>query len=125
MPSISGRVHSLASYTLLYARTLVSEVRSLPHRIRLLSRKNYYPIDLGPLYETDQGGETLPCKATIARTQYIEFLLARYPWVTDAEVLLALDGWDRGTECFLRTQDTSSMDASAARDQYPLALSHQ
>jgi hypothetical protein len=125
MPSISNYVRSLASSTAWYARTLGSEVRSFPHRIRMLRRKTNHPIDLGPLYEESPSGELLPCKATVARTQYVEFLLARYPWASDADILLALDGWDRGTECFLRTRDNGNMDASAAKDQYPLALSHQ
>src|ERR1700722_5755603 len=90
---------SLASYALWYVRTLLSEVRSLPHRIRMLSRKTTqnFPMDLGPLFEKTPSGEMVPCKATIARTQYIEFLLARYPWASDGDVLLALDGWDKGT----------------------------
>jgi len=125
MPSISIYVRSLASHVAWYVRSLVSEVRSVPHRIHMLPRKKTDPIDLGPLYEESPSGQLLPCKATIARTQYVEFLLARYPWATGADILLALDGWNKGTECFLRTQDTSNMDASAARDQYPLALSHQ
>jgi hypothetical protein len=125
MPSISNYVHSLASYTAWYARTLLSEVRTVPHRIRMLPRKKNDPIDLGPLYEESPSGELVPCKATIARTQYVEFLLARYPWASDADILLALDGWDKGTELVRHTLDTSKMDASAAKDQYPLALSHQ
>jgi hypothetical protein len=125
MPSISNYVRSLASYSSWYVRTLVSEVRSVRHRIRMLPRKTSDPIDLGPLYEESPSGELLPCKATVARTQYVKFLLARYPWVSEADILLALDGWNKGTEGFLRTQDTSNMDASAAKDQYPLALSHQ
>ena len=125
MPSISNYVRSLASYSLWYVRTFVSEVRSVPHRIRMLPRKTSDPIDLGPLYEELPSGELLPCKATIARTQYVEFLLARYPWASEADILLALDGWNKGTECFLRTRGTGNMDGSAARDQYPLALSHQ
>ena len=127
MPSIVDHVHSLASYTAWYARTLVSEARSLPHRIRLISqRKNRQPVplDLGPLYEEDPSGEIVPCKATIARTQYIEFLLARYPWVSDADILLALDGWDKGTEYLVRNRDTSKKDEETARGQYHLALSH-
>ena len=114
MPSISNYVRSLVSGTAWYVRTLGSEIRSLPHRIRMLHRKTNDPIDLGPLYEESPSGELLPCKATIARTQYVEFLLARYPWASGADILLALDGWDKGTECFLRTRDTGSMDVSAA-----------
>ena len=110
MHALIVRAQSLASYSAWYVRTLVSEVRSLPHRIRILSQKKNDPIDLGPMYEELPSGETLPCKATIARTQYVEFLLARYPWASEADILLALDGWDKGTECFLRTRDTDNMD---------------
>ena len=85
-------------------------------------QKKNDPLDLGPLYEEGPSGEMQPCKATIARTQYVEFLLARYPWASDADILLALDGWDKGTECFLSTRDSDNMDVSKARDQYRLAL---
>jgi hypothetical protein len=122
MPSISNYVHSLASNSLWYVRTLLLEVCNTPRRIRMLRRKKRDPLDLGPLYEECPSGELVPCKATIARTQYVEFLLARYPWASDVDVLLALDGWDKGTELVRHTLDTSKMDASVARDQYPLAL---
>ena len=125
MPALIERARSLGSYSAWYVRTLVSEARNLPHRIRILSRRTNrqnYPVDVGPLFEKDPSGEIVPCKATIARTQYIEFLLARYPWATSADVLLALDGWDKGTEYLNRTSDTSKLDEGRARDQYLLAL---
>ena len=129
MPSVAIHTRSLASYSVWYVRTLLSEVRSLHHRIRVLSQKTNcqkFPVDFGPMFEKDQSGQTVPCKATIARTQYIEFLLARYPWASGADVLLALDGWDKGTQYVLHTSDTSNMDElEARRDQYPLALSEQ
>jgi hypothetical protein len=85
-----------------------------------------FPVDLGPLFEKSPTGETLPCKATIARTQYIEFLLARYPWASGADILLALDGWDKGTEYIRRNADSGKMDAEeSSRNQYPLALIEQ
>jgi len=108
-----------------YARTLVSEVRSLSHRIQILSRKKSLrpaPIDLGPIYEVSPSGETVLCKATIARTQYIEFLLARFPWATDADILLALDGWDKGTKCVLHNEGIARMDEGTTSDQYHLTL---
>ena len=95
MPSISNYVRSLVSGASWYVRTLVSEVRRVPRRIRMLPRRTNDPLDLGPLYEELPSGELVPCKATIARTQYVEFLLARYPWASDADILLALDGWDK------------------------------
>ncbi len=87
MPSISKYMRSLASDSSWYVRTLVSEVRNVPRRIRMLPRRTHDPIDLGPLYEQSPSGDLLPCKATIARTQYVEFLLARYPWVSEADIL--------------------------------------
>lgn len=94
-----------------YGRTLVSEVRSFAHRIRILSRRRRHrdPIDLGPMFEESPTGELVPCKATLARTQYIEFLLARFPWASDADVLLALDGWDKATRCTPDNSDIASM----------------
>jgi hypothetical protein len=125
MPLVFDRVRFLASCIAWYAHMLLSESRSLPHRIRMLSRRTYrqnLPLDLGPMFETLPSGETVPCKATIARTQYVEFLLARYPWASGADILLALDGWDKGTESSRRTEGTSSMDKVATREQYDLAL---
>jgi hypothetical protein len=120
---------SLVSYCVWYIRTLASEVRSLPHRIQMLSRRTNrqnFPVDLGPLFEKSPTGEIVPCKATIARTQYVEFLLARFPWASGGDVLLALDGWEKGTELVRRTADTSNMDAEESRrNQYPLALVEQ
>ena len=59
-------------------------------------------------------------------TQYIEFLLARYPWVSAADALLALDGWDKGTEYIRGNADTGNMNAEESkRNQYPLALIEQ
>jgi hypothetical protein len=105
---------------------LLLEARSFVQRMRILSekRKTQAPIDLGPLFEESPSGELVPCKATFARTQYIEFLLARYSWVTDADLLLALDGWDKATKC---TPDISGSGSASMREhesssQYPLAL---
>jgi hypothetical protein len=83
-------------------------------------------VDLGPLFEKSPTGEIVPCKATIARTQYIEFLLARFPWASGGDVLMALDGWDKGSESVNRNVGTSHMDAEESRrNQYPLALIEQ
>lgn len=126
MPLSVMNVLSRVSYMKSYVRTYVSELRSLPHRIRLLSQKTSagrLPLDLGPMYEETPNGEFVPCKATHARMQYIEFVLARYPWATAADLLLALDGWDKGTESQSHTSDTSNMgEGMASVDQYPLAL---
>lgn len=124
MRGVADHARSLASSMSWYVHTLLSEVRSLPHRIQMLSRKTNRQsvlIDLGPAFEENPNGEISECKATIARTQYVEFLLSRFPWASDADILLALDGWDRGTEYLLRT-NTSNMGDSASREQYPLTL---
>jgi hypothetical protein len=129
MHALIARARSLSSYSLWYVRTLVSEVRSLPHRIRILSQRTSrqdLPVDLGPLFEKGPSGEIVPCKATIARTQYIEFLLAKFPWASGADVLLALDGWDKGTEYIRRISDTDDIrEEESQRQQYSLALSEK
>lgn len=103
---------------------LVLEVRSFAHRIQILSRKrkSQAPIDLGPMFVESPTGEIVPCKATFARTQYIEFLLARYSWATDADILLALDGWDKGATSIPHSSDSASMREHETSEQYPLAL---
>jgi len=128
MPLRNVRIFRLQSDIRWYVRMLLSEARSFPHHIRMLSqrrRRRPDPIDLGPLYEQGPGGELLPCKATIARTRYVEFLLARYPWVSDSDIVLALDGWDKGTECSRHSEGTNKMENIGTRDQYPLVLTNQ
>jgi hypothetical protein len=126
MLSATNRVRLLASYAAWYGHTLLSEARSFAHRIRTLSRRRHHrpdPIDLGPMFEQAPDGAIAPCKATIARTQYIEFLLARFPWASDADVLLALDGWDKGTKLVLGTADSEHRREPETREQYHLSLS--
>lgn len=72
------------------------------------------------MYEEAPSGEIVPCKATLARTQYIEFLLARYPWASDADVLLALDGWDKGITQTPRSSDIVNMRETEPIDQFHL-----
>lgn len=125
MLSAANRVRLLASSAAWYGHTLLSEARSFAHRIRTLSRRRHHrpdPIDLGPMFEEGPNGEIKPCKATIARTQYIEFLLARFPWASDADVLLALDGWDKGTKLLHDTEGSEHMREQETKDQYHLAL---
>jgi len=73
------------------------------------------------MFEESPIGEIVPCKATFARTQYIEFLLAKYPWASDADILLALDGWDKATTQILRNMDIANMRETETSDQYHLA----
>lgn len=125
MPSIADHVRLLVSGASWYGHTLSSEVRSLAHRIQMLSRRRHRrtePIDLGPMFEQLPNGEIVPCKATIARTQYVEFLLARFPWASDADIELALDGWDKGTRQMHHTGDTDNMREAETREQYHLTL---
>lgn len=125
MPSVAYRARLLVSGASWYGHTLLSEARSFAHRIQMLSRRRYRrtdPIDLGPMFEQFPNGEIAPCKATIARTQYVEFLLARYPWASDADIELALDGWDKGTRQIPRTEDNDSMREVETSQQYHLTL---
>ena len=124
MPSIAYRVRRLASSVSWYAHMFVSEARSFAHRTRMLSRKRNRrdPIDLGPMFEQGPNGEMVPCKATIARTQYVEFLLARFPWASDADIELALDGWDKGTTVLLGTEDSERRRERETSEQYHLGL---
>ena len=125
MPSRLNPARFLAEDVWWYGRIFVSEARSFAHRIGMLSRKRRRrdPIDLGPMFVEAPNGEIVPCTATLARTQYIEFLLARYPWASDADILLALDGWDKGTTQTPHSADIASMREIEPSEQYPLALS--
>ena len=125
MPSIIDRARLVVSGASWYGHTLLSEARSFVHRIQMLSRKRNRrsdPIDLGPMFEELPTGEIVPCKATAARTQYVEFLLARFPWASDADIELALDGWDKGTTTTLHTEGSGNMREAETREQYHLTL---
>ena len=121
MPSVIDHVRLLASNVSWYGRMLLSEVHSFPHRIQMLAQRTYRhsdPIDLGPMFEQGPSGETVPCKATIARTQYVEFLLARFPWASDADIALALDGWDKGTRWALDISDSDNTHEAETRQRH-------
>jgi hypothetical protein len=124
---VLGRVRARLTYIAWYVRTLLSETRSLPHRMRVLSeRMNHhaYQLELGPLTEEGPLGELRPCKATIGRTQCIESLTAKYPWISFGDVLLALDGWEMGSEYTRHSQDNENMPLGLAQEnQYPLPFS--
>jgi hypothetical protein len=122
--SLPRRVRARLSYISWYVRTLVSETRSLPQRMRILSERTNHlagHVDLGPLAQETKQGHLVSCTSTISRMQCIESVSAKHPWATDAELLIALDAWEMGSEYTLRNQnqDTSSTERQLSRDQVP------
>ncbi len=82
-----------------YARMLRLEARSLLHRIRILSyERDRLGVDCGHLFEPEQDGYLVECKETIACSDCIEIVSAKYPWVSASDFLLVREGWDRGIE---------------------------
>jgi len=118
-----------AKYTVWYVQTLLCEIRNLPRRIHMVSERmnrQDYQLELGPSTEETLSGYLVPCKATIGRMEYITSLLKTYPWLTGADVLLALDGWDVGSGYYndILGIENKQLDISQ-KDQYPLPLVQQ
>ena len=94
-----------------------AEVRSLCNRIRVLrdrrkmqtDRYDGMSVDLGPLLEPKlnesvsqhsqqeaPAGCLVPCTETLCRSRDIESLFSKFPWASDADILLFLEGWEMG-----------------------------
>jgi hypothetical protein len=81
-----------------WQQALFLEFRSLAGRIRTLRgrRTGRAATDCGPLYEVAPSGQLRLSLETTARIQGIEALTAKYPWASEADWMLALEGWEMG-----------------------------
>jgi len=93
----------------------VEKVRSFYNRIYVLpankirwGRGCLVGVDLGPLFEPAPDGQWQLCSATRARSLCIERISAKYPWLSDGDVSLILEGWELGKEFGLGSAHTSS-----------------
>jgi hypothetical protein len=79
-------------------RELLSEVRSLFHRIEMLCKESlwWHGVDLGRAFgtESDADGFLLPCIETERRSLGIEMLQSKYPWVSSMDMQLFLLGFE-------------------------------
>src|ERR1700694_2181085 len=79
-------------------RELLSEVRSLRHRIETICKESvwYYGVDLGRAFgtESDANGFLFSCIGTERRSQGIEMLQSKYPWVSSMDMQLFLLGFE-------------------------------
>jgi hypothetical protein len=99
-----------------WTRTLSREIRSLHGRICVLreKRKGLHPNDVGPLYREETSGLLSLSLETIARSTSIRDICATYRWVSAADVLLVLLGWDKGMEFALCTLGNKDMETETA-----------
>jgi hypothetical protein len=101
----------LLSRRIAYVRGQLSEVRSFLGHICTRRERNFprNAIDLGPILQEEPGsGCLVRCIRTQARIDCIQTLSARYPWVSEIDILLALDAWDMGakfSQCSAGTED--------------------
>ncbi len=130
----------LLSDILWFARITHAEVRSFYNRICVLRDRRktqtdrYDGIDLGPLLESalmerDHGfhpierealaAHLVPCRETVSRSRDIENLFSKYPWVSDGDILLFLEGWEMGTQSVHDSACSKNMETQQA---YLLAL---
>jgi hypothetical protein len=85
-----------------WMKTLWTEMRSLTHRIRILhkskSRKDPRMVSCGLLFDRVSTGHLVLSHSTVARVEDAIAMCSKYPWVSDADMILALDGWDLGSK---------------------------
>ena len=81
-----------------WARTVWTEMRSLTHRIRLLHECKKDPLRVSCVlyFERDSTGRVDLSSSTCARIEGTLAILSKYPWASDADMILALEGWDLG-----------------------------
>ena len=93
-----------------WRRTLSQEIRSFCGRIQTVRdrRKGCPPNDLGSLFEETLDGQLVLSVETQDRTASIQSLSAKFPWVSDSDVMLALYGWEKGRQFSRRTEDSRS-----------------
>lgn len=123
------RLRARVKYSSWYVRALLFEMSSLFQRMRILSERMNplaYHVDLGPLTKETPEGHAVTCMSTASRSRCIEAVSTKYPWVTDAELLIALDAWEMGSEYTRGNLDTSNTEIQFSQeDQYPLALAER
>jgi hypothetical protein len=99
-------------------RELLSEVRSLLYRIEMICKESvwYYGVDLGRAFETesDADGFLLPCIETDCRTQGIEMLQSKHPWVSSMNMQLFLLGFEAA--------DSMPFHSSCNKSQFRISL---
>ncbi len=88
-----------------FAGIVRGEVRSCYNRICVLcasrirwGRGCLVGTDLGLLFESAPDGQLKLCSATRARSSCIQNISAKYPWLSDGDDLLILEGWELGAE---------------------------
>jgi len=71
---------------------------SLRGHIEIQSSTERLAVDLGPVWDKSPDGSYRLNLRTAARSQSIEVLLAKYPWVDSVDLRMFLAGFDAGAE---------------------------
>jgi hypothetical protein len=85
-----------------YTRTLISELRSLFGRMKILHDKNWH-IEIGQAWELDPSGHLVSSKRFHARTSDIQKLRTSHPQASLGDLEIFFQGWDMG-ETFCKEQ---------------------
>jgi hypothetical protein len=100
-----------------FAEIVRAEVRSCYGRICVLranrirwGRFAFRGLPLGPLSEYGTDGRFQLCKETLARNLCIEDITAKYPWLSEGDDLLILEGWERAKHFYTGRLDMSRKD---------------
>ena len=83
-----------------WMRTLWAEMRSLIYRIRILheSRKDPRMASCGFLFDRVSAGHLVLSRSTVARVEGKIAICSKYSWASDADMILALNGWGLGSK---------------------------
>ena len=82
----------------LYA--LLGELGSFRARIQILYALGLdrRALDLGPVFEEDASGHLIPCIRTRLCNEDMQYLMRRYPWMQQPDLVVSLAAWERGYE---------------------------
>jgi hypothetical protein len=79
--------------------------RSFLGHIEIQSSTERLAVDLGPVWDKSPDGSYQLNIHTEARSQNIEVLLAKYPWVDSVDLRMFLTGFDAGAEFYRRRNE--------------------
>jgi hypothetical protein len=94
----------LARHLLRFWYALRSETRSLRGRICTLLATKYWWVDFGSLGARLPDGRLIPNARTEARSLGTQELLSRYPWASNTDMAIFLEGFRAGEQFARRTE---------------------
>lgn len=104
----AARLSALRSKMAQLSCTASSAVRSFLGHLRSYSAKGHPSVDFGPALRRLPDGSLQPENRTIARSDGIDILLAKYPWADCVDARIFLAGFDAGERFGLDSRNSGS-----------------